>query len=100
MVALRNEFFAEWFFAECDFCGILLPNDLHSEDGPYIDVTDFTFSESEGAKVPFAYAADCIMKPAVTTCSLYGTNLRFQKSAKTFIGYFGHMVRNSFFCQP
>ena len=36
------------------------------------------------------------MEPAVTTCSLYGTNLRFQKSAETFIGHFGHMVRNSF----
>ena len=30
MVALRNVFFAEWFFAEWQNCGILLRNDLHS----------------------------------------------------------------------
>jgi len=33
MVALRNVFFAEWFFAEWQNCGILLRNDPHSSIG-------------------------------------------------------------------
>ena len=78
------------------FYQLLIHGKVQREDGPCIDVTDFTFTESEGAKVPFAYAADCMLKPAVTICSLYGTNLKFEKSAKTFIGYFGHRVRNRF----
>ena len=78
------------------FYQLLIHGKVQREDGPCIDVTDFTFTESEGAKVPYAYAADCILKPAVTICSLYGTNLKFEKSAKTFIGYFGHRVRNRF----
>ena len=30
IIALRNFFFVEWFFAEFVFCGMLLRNDLHS----------------------------------------------------------------------
>jgi len=55
-------------------------------------VTDFTFTKSEGAQVPFAYAADCKLKPAVSSYSLHGTNLRFLKEIKTFIGHIGSAV--------
>ena len=77
------------------FYQLLIYGKVQRENGPCIDVTDFTFTENEGAKVPYAYAADCLLKPAVTTCSSVGTNLKFEKSAKTFIGYFGHRGRKN-----
>ena len=70
---------------------------VQKHDGPYLDVTDFTFTKSEGAQVPFAYAADCKLKPAVSSYSLHGTNLRYLKEIKTFIGHIGSAVRNSLF---
>ena len=68
---------------------------VQKQDGPYLDILDFTFTMTEGNEVPFAYASDFNFGTAVSSYSLHGTNIRFPKEIKTIIEFKGSRVRKS-----